>query len=30
LAEGLQLLIDQGFHFVRLDDFAINVVQQGK
>jgi peptidoglycan/xylan/chitin deacetylase (PgdA/CDA1 family) len=30
LAEGLQLLIDQGFHFVRLDDAAINVVQQSK
>ncbi|MEO8005379.1 MAG: polysaccharide deacetylase family protein [Betaproteobacteria bacterium] len=30
LAEGLQLLIDQGFRFVRLDDVAINVVQQGK
>ena len=30
LAEGLQLLIDQGFHFVRLDDVAINVVRQGK
>ena len=30
LAEGLQLLLDGGFHFVRLDDVAVHVIPGAK